>query len=136
MVASSAFERTGGATVMQYRGQLMPVVAIGETELQRQQPLIVFEEAGVRIGAMVDEIVDVVDAELSIELAGERPGVLGTAVIAERATEIIDHAWWLARARPTVPAEPEPIPAGRGDDAPHPSERRTGASLRRLERVL
>ena len=136
MVASEAVERTGGTTVMQYRGELMPVVAIGEPVPQRQQPLIVFEDAGVRIGAMVDEIVDVVDAELSIELSSERPGVLGMAVIAGRATEIIDHAWWLTRARSTVLAGPEAEPAGREDGAPHPPGRRTGASMRRLERAL
>jgi two-component system chemotaxis sensor kinase CheA len=39
-----------------------------------------------------------VEDQLTIELTGVRPGLLGTAVIAGRATDVIDVSFWLERA--------------------------------------
>ena len=50
------------------------------------------------MGLLVDEIVDVVEDQLNIELAGDRPGLLGTALIAGRATDVIDIGFWLTQA--------------------------------------
>jgi two-component system chemotaxis sensor kinase CheA len=47
---------------------------------------------------VVDEILDVVEDRLRIELSGDRPGLLGTAVVAGRATDVIDTAYWLTQA--------------------------------------
>jgi two-component system chemotaxis sensor kinase CheA len=47
---------------------------------------------------VVDEIVDIVDEKLEIELASDRPGVLGSAVIKGQATEVIDIAHHLPLA--------------------------------------
>ena len=50
------------------------------------------------MGLMVDEIIDVVEDRLKIELAGDRPGLLGTAVIAGKSTDLIDTGYWLTQA--------------------------------------
>ena len=50
------------------------------------------------MGLMVDEIIDVVEDRLEIELSGARPGLLGTAVIAGHATDVIDTGYWLTQA--------------------------------------
>jgi two-component system chemotaxis sensor kinase CheA len=50
------------------------------------------------MGLVVDEILDVTEDFLRVELSGDRPGVLGTAVIAGRATDLIDTGYWLQRA--------------------------------------
>uniref|UniRef100_UPI001F15E9AF response regulator n=1 Tax=Falsiroseomonas oryziterrae TaxID=2911368 RepID=UPI001F15E9AF len=50
------------------------------------------------LGLMVDAILDVVEERLEMTAGGARPGVLGTAVVAGRVTEVIDTAWWLRRA--------------------------------------
>jgi two-component system chemotaxis sensor kinase CheA len=47
---------------------------------------------------MVDEILDIVATELRIELTAARPGLLGTAVIAGHATDIVDISYWLTQA--------------------------------------
>jgi len=47
---------------------------------------------------LVDEIVDIVEARLEVELASARPGVIGTAVVKQQATEIIDLAHFLPLA--------------------------------------
>jgi two-component system chemotaxis sensor kinase CheA len=47
---------------------------------------------------MVDAILDVVEDRLDIELAADRPGVLGTAVVAGKATDVLDAGFWLRQA--------------------------------------
>ncbi len=92
-------ELASGGLVTQYRGKLMPLVSMdgGASESERQS-VLVFSDRGRAMGLMVDEIVDVVDAELSIQLSATRPGVLGTAVVAGRATDVIDIGFWLTQA--------------------------------------
>ena len=47
---------------------------------------------------VVDEIVDIVEDRLDIEVASDRAGVLGSAVIKGQATEIIDVGHFLPLA--------------------------------------
>ena len=89
-----------GAPVTQYRGKLMPLVALSgslDTEKPRQ-PVLVFTDGDRSMGLMVDEIIDVVEDRLNIELSGARPGLLGTAVIGGHATDVIDTGYWLTQA--------------------------------------
>jgi len=50
------------------------------------------------IGLAVDSILDIVEDQLNIELANSAPGVLGTAVLKGRSSEIIDIGWFLSQA--------------------------------------
>ncbi len=95
-IAREDIEFTSDKPVTQYRGQLMPLMALdsGHTVANRV-PVMVFSDRGRSVGLMVDEIVDVVEDELLIELASSKPGLLGTAIIAGRVTEIIDAGHWL-----------------------------------------
>ena len=89
-----------GAPVTQYRGKLMPLVALSDnldTEKPRQS-VLVFNDDDRSMGLMVDEIVDVVEDRLNIELSGARPGLLGSAVIGGHATDVIDTGYWLTQA--------------------------------------
>ncbi len=107
----SAVEHCGGVAMVQYRQQLMPLVSVASRFGEHRHPVLVFEDGGRRIGLMVSGIVDIVDIELTIELGSGRPGVIGTAVIAGKATEVIDHSWWLAKASAPVSSNPtlEPV---------------------------
>ena len=72
-------EMSCGAPVTQYRGKLMPLIAIdgGIDQQKPTQPLLVFAEGDRTMGLMVDEIIDVVEDRLDIELAGARAGPAG-----------------------------------------------------------
>jgi two-component system, chemotaxis family, sensor kinase CheA len=93
-------EMSCGSPVTQYRGKLMPLISMGgDTDVEKPtQPLLVFAEGGRTMGLMVDEIIDVVDDRLEIELAGARPGLLGSAVIGGHATDVLDTGYWLMQA--------------------------------------
>jgi len=93
-------ETSCGQPVTQYRGKLMPLVALGGAidPNVTHQPVLVFADGEHAMGLMVDEIIDVVEDRLQIELAGTRPGMLGTAVIAGKSTDVIDTGYWLTQA--------------------------------------
>jgi two-component system chemotaxis sensor kinase CheA len=93
-------EMSCGMPVTQYRGKLMPLIAIdgGIDQQKPTQPLLVFAEGDRIMGLMVDEIIDVVEDRLDIELAGARAGLLGTAVIGGQATDVLDTGYWLMQA--------------------------------------
>jgi two-component system chemotaxis sensor kinase CheA len=94
-------EVSDGRHLVQYRNQLMPLLPIdGETHLKNEgaQPILVFSDQGRSLGLVVDEIVDIVESRLDIEVASDRPGLLGFAVIKGATTEIIDVGHFLPQA--------------------------------------
>jgi two-component system chemotaxis sensor kinase CheA len=99
-IPRAKIEISCGSPVTQYRGKLMPLIAIdgGVDQQKPTQPLLVFAEGERIMGLMVDEIIDVVEDRLDIELAGVRPGLLGSAVIGGQATDVLDTGYWLMQA--------------------------------------
>lgn len=101
-IPRSAIEYSSGQPVTQYRGKIMPLVAMGDAVLGDDptalQPVLVFADNTRVMGLMVDEIVDVTEDHLKIELMTDLPGFLGTAVVAGRATDILDISFWLKSA--------------------------------------
>jgi two-component system chemotaxis sensor kinase CheA len=98
---ASTIEHANGRHVVQYRGKLMPIVAMEDDyEIRREgrQPVLVFADERRSMGLAVDEIVDIVEDRLDIELKAARQGMLGTAVIAGQATEVVDVGHYLTRA--------------------------------------
>jgi two-component system chemotaxis sensor kinase CheA len=94
-------EMSGGTPVVQYRGQLMPMVPIAghwEAPASGRQAVLVFTEGQRSMGLMVDEILDVVEEPLVIQPGSDRLGYLGSAVISERVTDVIDTVYWLSHA--------------------------------------
>ena len=101
-VERDRIENAGGRPLVQYRGKLMPLVPIAghwdQSMAPERQPVLVFSDGDRAMGLMVDEILDVIEEKMVIDGAGERPGFLGTTVIAGKVTEMLDTAWWLRQA--------------------------------------
>ena len=94
-------ELSNGRHLVQYRGQLMPLVRVNDevrVRAEGTQPLLVFSDGGRSMGLVVDEIVDIVEDTLEIEVGSDTPGLLGCAVIKGQATEIIDVGHFLPLA--------------------------------------
>jgi len=94
-------EHSGNRPVVQYRGQLMPLVPIDpmhEWQTEGRQPVLVFTDNDRSMGLVVDEITDIVEDHLKIELTADQPGRLGSAIIQKKATELIDAGYYLTQA--------------------------------------
>lgn len=94
-------EQSYGKPVVQYRGQLMPLVGLNDSYTLREegrQPVLVFTDRERSMGLVVDEIVDIAEDNLNVELEVNQPGLIGTAVIDGKATDIIDTGFYLTQA--------------------------------------
>ncbi|MGI9090079.1 MAG: chemotaxis protein CheA [Gemmatimonadaceae bacterium] len=101
-IAADRIEIAGGRHVVQYRGSLLPLVPASPSMTitsGTSRSVIVFNEGSTSFGIAVNAIHDIVEDCVNLEIAPSRPGVLGTAVIAGRATELIDVSYYMAQSR-------------------------------------
>jgi two-component system chemotaxis sensor kinase CheA len=106
--AANIVETTGDQEVVQYRGQIMPLLRVAGVLQSRnwkavedgQEALhvVVYASEGRSIGLVVDRILDIVEERLEIERDSARVGVLGSAVIQKRVTDILDVPGLIAAA--------------------------------------
>ena len=81
----------------------MPLIRISEavdlpegetdkTAVDPQAPLqvVVYVEQGRSVGLVVERILDIVDEEIVLDRMAERAGILGTAVVQKRVTDMLD----------------------------------------------
>jgi two-component system chemotaxis sensor kinase CheA len=112
-IPRSALERVGHELLVQYRGEIMPVLELSSLLIERRTILrvppappgdlvqvVVFKHNGVHVGLIVEQILDIVDDSLANPRPPGRPGVLGSVVIAGRVTELLDVEAVLRRAEP------------------------------------
>jgi two-component system chemotaxis sensor kinase CheA len=100
-IDAKKIETSNGRSLVQYRGQLMPLVRVNDAvqiRTEGTQPLLVFSDDGRSMGLVVDEIVDIVEDQLDIEVGSDIPGVLGCAVVKGQATAILDIGHFLPLA--------------------------------------
>ena len=101
----SLIERAGDHDVIQYRGKIMPLIYIGSVLSERGQSSLgalaettlinvaVYTKNGRSIGFVVDQVYDVIEEVVEIKDVIQRDGVLGTAVVQNKVTEILDVEW-------------------------------------------
>lgn len=126
-IDARSIELSNGRHMVQYRGQLMPLVSMSDAvrvKGEGSQPLLVFSDGTRSMALVVDEIVDIVEEHLDIQVASETPGVLGSAIVKGQATEIIDIGHFLPLAfedwfrRKEQPVQPRPRSVLLVDDSP------------------
>jgi len=96
-------EKSHGTYVVQYRNHLMPLIPFDtdhEWKKEGRQPILVFTDRDRSMGLVVDEIVDIVEDRLKIELSAGIEGLIGSAVIDGKATDVIDSAFFLTQGFP------------------------------------
>jgi len=107
-------ERVGEELLVQYRGEIMPVLELSALLVERRPALhttpaaawpetvqvVVFSHNGLHVGLIVEQILDIVEDSLSNPRPPGRPGVLASVVIAGRVTELLDVEAVLRRAQP------------------------------------
>jgi len=101
-------ERAGGRDVVQYRGAILPLLNL-KKELGRgrsateEGPLqvIVCTQDGRSVGFVVDQILDVVEENVTVRHSVEENGILGAAVIQGRVTDLLDVHGVIKRSDPS-----------------------------------
>lgn len=131
----SRLERVGPNQLVQYRGEVLPLIDIsqeldpfagptGERVVSRAEarpsvaarvaevpdesiPVVVCTEGHERVGLIVDRILDIVHDPVTTRASTSRPGTLFTAVVQDKVTEVVDIATLVRQARRfTSPANP------------------------------
>ncbi|HYH66620.1 MAG TPA: chemotaxis protein CheA [Urbifossiella sp.] len=105
----ASVERVGGRSVVQYRGEILPLVRAARKG-RRKRPAGAGERRGLqvavcaadgrRVGLVVNRLLDVVDEAVTARAPAGRPGVLFTAVVQDRVTEFLDIAAVVKAAHP------------------------------------
>jgi two-component system chemotaxis sensor kinase CheA len=93
----SKVEHAGGRQVVQYRGKILSLVSLtsilqGEEPAEIPDPVqvVVFGNGERSIGIMVDQILDIVQETVEVRQPSHSKGMLGSAVIAGKVTDILD----------------------------------------------
>jgi len=94
-----AVERAGRQHVVQYRGEILPLIHLADvldgcpspaTDSNEPLRVVVYTEAGRSVGLVVDRILDIVEDTVTLQRGVSRRGVLGSAVIQHHVTELLD----------------------------------------------
>ncbi|SNT02472.1 two-component system, chemotaxis family, sensor kinase CheA [Geodermatophilus saharensis] len=95
-VRADAVERVGNREVVQYRGAILPIVRLdrhlgayggGDREVLE---VIVYSDHGRSVAIVVEEILDIVDGGAAVRSDIDDLGLLGSAVLGDRVTELLD----------------------------------------------
>jgi two-component system chemotaxis sensor kinase CheA len=120
-VRAEMVEKVGNREVVQYRGAILPMVrldrhlgAYGESDREVLE-VIVYSDHGRSVAIVVEEILDIVDGEAAVRSDIDDMGLLGSAVLGDRVTELLDVRAAILAADPafySAPPEHLATPAG------------------------
>lgn len=103
-----SIERAGDQQVVQYRGQILPLIQVSDyltgatSDGATADPMqvVVYSDRGRSIGLVVGKIHDIVEEALSVRREAPRRGIAGSAVIQERVTDLVDVRSIISSAEP------------------------------------
>lgn len=109
-----AIERAGGQDVVQYRGQILPLIQVSQflssAAMGTEQPdpvqVVVYAEAGHSVGLVVSRINDIVQENLIVKRDVPRLGIVGSAVIQNKVTDLLDVPGIIRTADPAFYQKP------------------------------
>jgi two-component system chemotaxis sensor kinase CheA len=93
----ATIEMSGNHQVVQYRGEIMPLVSVADalqlpaqTTREGSMQVVVHSEFGHSVGLVVDEILDIVDQHVSVNKNSSNARLLGSAVIQQHVTDLLN----------------------------------------------
>lgn len=106
-ISVEAVERVGGREVIQYRGQILPIVRLDrllgvmDYEEPKDLQVVVYRRGERSVAMVVREILDIVADDKRKHSNIEDHGLLGSAVLKDRVTELLDVEQAVRAADPT-----------------------------------
>jgi len=107
-------ERTGGTEVVQYHGQILPLIRVqqfvaGAGALPDPEDgvvdVVVHAAQGRRVGLVVGRIHDIIEEPLRLQPSSARRGLIGSAIVHNQVTGLLDVPGILREAQPALLAE-------------------------------
>ena len=95
-IQAAQVEFAAGRSVVQYRNRVLPLVSVAQMLEGAPSPdtevlqAVVYRNGTTDIGLVVDEIVDILEDNVSSPMATDRPGLLGSAVVGGLVTDFLD----------------------------------------------
>jgi two-component system chemotaxis sensor kinase CheA len=79
-----------------------PAGASGEmaADAEARLQVVVYAEGGRSIGLVVERILDIVEEDVVLDRTAERAGILGSAVVQQRVTDLVDVQGVVRAANP------------------------------------
>jgi two-component system chemotaxis sensor kinase CheA len=106
-IPRSKVERSDHQEVVQYRGQIMPLVRLSSvlgisTQEDATQPLqvVVYSEGGRSLGFVVDRVADIAEAEISVTHECDSKELRASTVIQQKVTDLLDLPSLIQRVDP------------------------------------
>ncbi|MDH3257370.1 MAG: chemotaxis protein CheW, partial [Nitrospinota bacterium] len=100
-------ERSGDKEVVQYRGEIMPLIYLtdlfGMSSFRREEEniqVIVYSDQGRSVGVVADKIIDIVEEAVMIKKGSPGKGLLGSVVIQDKVTDLLDVEGVIRQADP------------------------------------
>jgi two-component system, chemotaxis family, sensor kinase CheA len=93
----SDVERSGAQEVVQYRGEIMPLIYLskifnGNQDYAEKETMqaVVYTQNGKSVALVADKILDIVDEVITVQRGSNRKGTLGTVVVQDMVTDLLD----------------------------------------------
>ncbi|HVC26179.1 MAG TPA: chemotaxis protein CheA [Acidimicrobiales bacterium] len=102
---AASVEHAGNGQVLQYRGDLLPLVALaailddaaGDSPAEHSPdeapatiPVVVYSDGDRHLGLVASEILDIVEGIFEVRPVGAAPGILGSTVVHGHVTDVLD----------------------------------------------
>ncbi|WP_369259583.1 chemotaxis protein CheA [Geodermatophilus amargosae] len=116
-VRAESVERVGNREVVQYRGAILPIVRLDRhlgaygTNDREVLEVIVYSDHGRSVAIVVEEILDIVDGGAAVRSDIDDLGLLGSAVLGDKVTELLDVRAAILAADPAFYATTAPASA-------------------------
>ena len=93
----SNIEHSGDNDVIQYRGEIIPLVYLSkffdscqQVEQKETIQAVIYTNQEKSVALVVDQILDIVEENIAIKRSLTRKGILGTVVVQDKVTDLID----------------------------------------------
>jgi len=111
----SAVEKSSSHQVVQYRGEIMPLVRLSEVlgggacdgEPKDTLDVVVYREHGKSVGLVVEQIADIVEERITAKTDRHGSHLLGTTVVRGKVTDILDVRGVIESVNPEYLAQAE-----------------------------
>jgi two-component system chemotaxis sensor kinase CheA len=97
-ISKEAIEYADHQEVVQYRGKILPLIRLAsflglesnDTSEDDLLNVVVYNENERSFGLVIDKIIDIVETSLQLNHPSAREGLLGSVVIHDRVTDLVD----------------------------------------------